>query len=256
MDNRQRIGFDPFITFKEDTHQYFGQDGFQYTPVSNVLRTFKESFDSAKVSLAMSGGDINAQQELLEQWNDKREIASRYGNLIHKPMENFFRIGEIEPGFESIIDDVSSIMQPYDKVFPEFQFYSKFHKICGTSDIPFTRRTRRIEGTTYDILDIGDYKTNASNGIRYSSSYWKDGKWKHGNYMLGPLSHLEDCEYNVDAMQLSLYARMAEMEYLVIIGRLFILYIGLNGRVEHIPVPYLRYEADAVLNAYASLKKI
>lgn len=255
---RKRIGFDPFITFIEDDnrHDYFGADGIKYTSVSEVLKTYSKKFESAKISSIMCKGNTEDQAELLGKWDHKRNYASSYGKLVHSPLELHFKTGQVQEGFEEIIEDVKGIMRPYERVYPEFQFYSREHKVCGTSDLPFVRRTLRIDSVVYDQLDIGDYKTNAAHGIRYSGTYWKEGLYKHKGYLLGPLSHLEDCEYNKYAMQLSLYARMAEMEYLVKIGRLFLAYIALNGHVQHIPVPYMKYEADAVLDHFSNLQKI
>jgi hypothetical protein len=255
IDERKKLAFDPYITFYPDTHQYFDPDNREYTPVSKVLKTFVKPFNGKSVSGAMTSSK-EEQDKLLAKWDYKRESASIYGTRIHEPLEDYYRTGVIKPGFEYIIDQIDAMIRPYDKVFPEFKFYSKQHLICGTADIPFTRRKVRVGDQTIDVLDIGDYKTNIANGIRYSSTYWKEGLWKHNGYLLGPLQYLEDCEYNKYCMQLSLYARMAEMEYQVIIGRLFIIYIGLNERVEYIPVPYLRYEADAVLSTYSGLKKL
>lgn len=255
---RKKLAFDPFITFygEDGRHDYVGQDGRQYTPVSTVLSTFTRKFDGQRISSSMSGGNIHVQNQLLKKWDDKRDMAASYGTQVHNALELYFKTGKVLPGFESIIEDIKGIISPYERVYPEFQFYSVDHCVSGTSDLPFVRKSLKVMGQMCDQLDIGDYKTNTAHGIRYMSSYWKEDMWKHKGYLLGPLSHLEDCEYNKYAMQLSIYAYMAEMTYHVVIGRLFLLYIGLNWQVQHIPVPYLKYEAKAVLDAYANLKKL
>ena len=254
---KRKIGFDPFITFHEIPHTYNDPDGVEYTPVSTVLHTFCRPFNSASVSYGMTGGDSRAQEELLRQWEHKKNYAADYGTRVHKILEDYFKTGQCPDQYREIVEDIVSYMRPYERVLPEMQFYSVKHKVAGTSDLPFVRRSFKGEnGRMVEQLDIGDYKTNTAHGIRTSGTYWSGNKYKHKEYMLGPWSHLEETEYNKYALQLSMYGYMAELVYNVKIGRLFLLNIQLNGRVKPIPIPYMRYEAEIGLDAYSKLQKI
>jgi hypothetical protein len=62
-----------------------------------------------------------------------------------------------------------------------------------------------------------------------------------------PVEHLEDCNYNHYALQLSLYALMIELWFKVKIGRLTILYISLQMQWTEYPVPYMRSEAMDIM---------
>jgi len=109
-------------------------------------------------------------------------------------------------------------------------------------------------------MDFYDYKTNLSQGIRYDSIGWNKNPIKHYNrFMFSPLNHLEDCNYNKYAMQLSSYAYMAEITYGVKVGKLFIIFIWLDGtkyKYKFIPVPYMRMEAAAIFQDSLTLKEL
>lgn len=251
-----KIGFDPYITFQEDGHKYFDTEGNNYSSVSNVIKTFKTPFDGQKISYNMAGGDKNEQDKLLKEWDKKRVDASNYGTVIHRELENYFLSGVVHPSLKETADDIRAIIQPHKLVMPEKIFYSKGHRVAGTADLPVLKRSVRIAGKNFDVLDIGDYKTNTANGIRYSSTYMKNGEWKFGNRMLDVCSHLDECEYNSYMIQLSIYGYMAEMTYDVLIGSLFILQILPNGFVNYIHVPYNKLLAKAILDRYVELKKM
>ena len=75
------------------------------------------------------------------------------------------------------------------------------------------------------------------------------------------MDHLEECNYNTYATQLSGYAYMAEKTYGVKIGKLFIVWIRYNEKDDKldytmIPVPYMKIEIEALFNHFVKLKKI
>ncbi len=111
--------------------------------------------------------------------------------------------------------------------------YSSLYRLAGTTDKPCFRTI-----SNKSILDIFDYKTDEE--IKYKSDY--------SDYMLGPLSHLENCNFNKHAMQLSEYALMAEEQGFKI-GRLGIIHISklAMDKPVLIPVNYMKAEAQAII---------
>ena len=76
-------------------------------------------------------------------------------------------------------------------IYPEHFVYLKSAGICGQAD--------RVE-VIQDTVDVVDYKTNK----RIDKESYKD--WQGiSKKMLGPLAHLDDCNYNHYSLQLSLY---------------------------------------------------
>jgi len=76
-------------------------------------------------------------------------------------------------------------------LYPEHFVYLRSASICGQAD--------RVEVVDHR-LDVYDYKTNKEVKTR-GHEFW-DGTRK---MMTGPLRHLEDCEFNHYALQLSIY---------------------------------------------------
>lgn len=245
-----------FITLKEDTHQYFDTNGDEYTPLSRVLNTVKVPFDKEGISNRMAKGDPIEKQRLLKEWADKANGSIDHGNRIHKAMEDYLNMKPISDiALSNLAKEFSSELKGYDKVRPEQVIYLRDLKIAGTTDLALERQKKS------NVVDFFDYKTNLERGIYFDSISRKNGETKHFNkYLLDPLSHLEECNYNTYALQLSGYGYMAEKTFGIRVGKLFIVYIYMKNKNEYdyrmLPVPYMKYEVEALFNSFSKLKKL
>ena len=246
------------VSFEEAGHVYTDkEDGFKYKSVSGFLAGFKEEFDKKGISknIALSTGV--SQSSIIAEWDKKRDDAILHGNTIHKELEDYAMHGKCSnPMIAECAKEVEKIIGPYYRSFAEIIFWNKKYRICGTSD----RSVLRCN-TPNAILDIFDYKTNLERGIYFSSSkYDKYGNYKHyKKFYFEPISHLEDCNYNHYALQLSTYAYMAMLTYGVKIGRLGLIFIRVvDGKYipEYIPVPFLLMEVKAMLDFNHKLKAL
>ena len=76
-------------------------------------------------------------------------------------------------------------------IYPEHMVYLKSAGICGQAD--------RVE-VLHDVIDLYDYKTNKEIKMNAFTN------WQGITQMMtGPLSHIEDCNFNHYALQLSIY---------------------------------------------------
>lgn len=244
-----------FITLDEEKHEYTDTEGLKYTSLSRVLNTIKIPFDKEGVSAKMANGDKEKQKILLQSWDDTRDKSIYHGNRIHKGLEDYFNAKPIQDeSLYTLAQNFSAELKGYEKIFPETILYRKEEMIAGTTDLMLQRQ--RSNG----FVDFFDYKTNLEKGIYFDSISRKDGVVKHYNKkLLTPLSHLEDCNYNFYALQLSGYAYMAETTYGLIPGKLFIVYIymtkdGYDYRM--IPVPYMKFEIKILFDSFKDLKQI
>lgn len=253
---------DRFIQFVEDTHQYFDPNGNEYKSVTRVIGSFHEKFDRDNISLAMAKNlakenntSIDFERnKLLQEWEDKRKSAEDRGNWIHSNLENYILTGKCDPKLDNVVFQLKELYNYAYRYFPELIIYSSEHRIAGMSDL-VVQRQKTIKN--YPIIDFFDYKTNESNGIQFNTIREKNNKLTHYNrFMFSPVEHLEDCNYNHYALQLSIYAYMAEITWRIIVGRLAILFIDLELNLHIYPVPYMRYEAKAILDNYKSLKPL
>jgi hypothetical protein len=103
-------------------------------------------------------------------------------------------------------------------IYPEAVLFSKKHSLAGTSDI--------VEDCG-DYFNIWDFKTNKK--LNFISGY--------NQWLKKPVSHLSDCQYNVYALQLSIYAYMIQMQTKKKVGRLALFYLNPEKDYEFEIIP-------------------
>lgn len=253
------------VTLEPISHTYSDELGREYTSATRFLGSYKEAFNAnliaplvaksrkkkftalaAKKSVSIK--EIQAMQPVYErgytvkailaEWDAKRDDANARGNQIHDNLEAMLLTGKIaKDEYTETYKEVWKFIkaQEYHKLFPEVVLHSERIMIAGMADL----RAQRTKSKN-SVVDYYDYKTNV---IKYDSSSVKDNKKKQNNkFMLYPLEHLEECNFNSYALQLSLYAYMDQMMYGTKIGRLAI--INVNDGCEIIPVPYMKMEIE------------
>ena len=254
------LGVDNTIRFKEDTHQYFDSGQREYKSVTRILKALQEPFDSAGVSAMMAKGIAKekgisieqAQKELLKEWDAKRDSAGDRGNFIHGGLEKYLIDGTKTPGLEAPINIVRDLVKPFYRFYPEVILYDQESGVAGQTDLVVQRQ--KSQNSLYDFYD---YKTNESKGIQFDSVNRKAEPLKHYNRMLmAPLDHIEDCNYNIYSLQLSLYAALAEMTYGIRVGRLAIIFINNEMQTTIYPVGYLKLEALKLLEHTRTLRPL
>ena len=251
----------PEVIFKEDTHQYFSTiDGEEYKSVSKVLSLVKIPFDRDKASIGQARqlaseegiSFAEAQKKVWASWDKKRDDASDHGDTIHNALEDFFRYGKKTEWIDKVLVKLKPIMETAYLYYPEALLYNHMYKTAGQSDLVVQRQKGKNS-----IIDFYDYKTNLSRGIYFDSISRKNNELKHySKYFLPPLEHFEECNYNLYALQLSIYAYMAELTYGIKVGRLAIIYISPKYEVQILPVPYLKLEAKILLDHNSKVKSL
>lgn len=254
------------MTLREEDHRYFSTDGYEWKSCSAVLKNLEEPFYAKAVALRCANGNAAKARALQQEWDEIREDACDYGHDIHSAMERFIKEGVYDSELGEMQERLyKEVMMGYDQICSERTLYmqwpnpdnpSELKRYAGQSDKIFVRKGR-------NVIDILDYKTNKRNGIRFDSSYVdkKTGLTMPGKkFLLEPLSHLEKCEYNKYAIQLSDYGLMAETTYGVNIGKMALVYIYKDSKdrwdYSVYPVPYLKYEAMALYNYDVRLKQM
>lgn len=241
------------VILRDPGHRYFHLDtGLEYTSVSKLKRAFEPVFDKQGISRAMAEKQIResssgkkytdadiavVQKQIIDGWDLNRDESADHGTSIHAILEKFGKTAQHTPGYEEMTKAVYYIFRNHARMYDEVVFYNDEFRVAGTGDKPCFRTSG-----PKSALDIFDYKTNIKKGIEYYSKY--------GNYYAKPFSHLEHCNYNDYAIQLSLYALMAEL-WGFKIGRLAIIFIDAAklDKPQVIPVNYLRSEAMQLLKS-------
>lgn len=246
----------PFVHLEHIEHKYYSRTGAEYMSVSKILHHIEPPFDSDRISYFKARKDLRVEYKtevsgieppesqiqlrakiLQAQWKDKNKASTDVGTLIHNTIENWVRhkmpVGNRYD--EAAKDIFEKYLAEYKVFYPEEVLYSKVFRSAGTADFLGVRK-----GGKSPVIDITDYKTNASKGIVYQSDY--------GNYMLEPVTHLEHCNYVHYCIQQSIYMRMLE-EHGFAPGRIRLIYVPPDNPMAHfpIPVPYMKREAEAIL---------
>lgn len=232
-----------FLKFDESAHSYTDDYGNAYTSVSKLLGKIKEPFKRDIIANAVAKKRGISKGKVFAEWDEKKNSAIARGNVIHNALERYDKDGVIEdPSLENAILSINSHLSTYKETYSELKLYSQDHLIAGTADKPCYRGN--------NIMDISDYKTNESKGIEYESKYNK--------YLLDPLNHLEECNFNVYALQLGCYAYMIEKTWGYKIGKLSIIFIPPSNPAhwQLIPVPYMRSEVKILFDWHKETNNI
>ncbi len=155
-----------------------------------------KSLEQVKVIL----GDREPNWEFVsEMWKSNNKEACDYGHDIHLTKEDIFAEMQSD-GLEVFTNPVKDNIRysiPLENlkngIYPELIIWNDEFKICGTSDIV------EVSGKK---ISVRDWKTN------------KELKFKgfKGEKLLPPISHLQNCNFELYTLQLSLYAYMLELK--------------------------------------------
>lgn len=197
------------IRFNDADHSYKSIDGenIDWVSVTTLISNFKKPFDgkaiAAKVSKNKKSKWFGIEPEtILKIWNDESQRAMSLGTFYHNQREaDLCSLASIEKEGVTVPIFVPNVLPngiklaPVQKlesgVYPEHMVYLKSAGICGQSDL--------VE-VINDRIYIIDYKTNKE--IKTESFV----NWEGVSDKLSfPLLHLDDCNFNHYALQLSIY---------------------------------------------------
>lgn len=247
------FGTDDRVILNSGPHTYTDSNGRSFKSVSRLLNDIEIPFDSEGISMIMAKGSKIKQVEILAEWKAKADSSIEKGNFIHDNLEQYHKFGTCDEKLKDVITQIKPLYSNYYRVYSEVMLSD--HEFCVAGQTDFVVQRQKIKSSLYDFYD---YKTNQAKGIVFDSINRKQDPWKHYNkFFLDPLSHLEDCNYNRYSLQISLYAYIAQKQYGINIGRLAIIFIDNDFKVQIYPVAYLQNEAELLLS-YSSreLKKL
>lgn len=235
------------ISLQEPGHRYLNAVGREFLPVSRVISHFKEEFQSEMLSYQVAKKRVAAitpdytdkmikdeKEKVLFEWSEKNRLACEKGIEIHDAIQMWIETTFVVPKFQCLIDELSKCLKDHPRKQAEVRLHSDKAGIAGTADLLLFRTK-----TDKSVIDIEDFKTNVISRTN-----------KYGKYLKYPLAHLEDCNYNTYALQLSLYAFLLEIQFGRKIGNLTIREIvdAEKGILVAHPVPYMKYEVRQMLS--------
>ncbi len=197
------------VIFKPEDHSYTSidpEENIDWISVTSFVNKFKNKFDSIAIAKKVTKNSKSKWykmpvEQILESWENDSKRAIELGNWYHTQRESDLLsidtiersgvpIGIVKPIYKDNIKQAPD-QNLIEGIYPEHFVYLKSAGICGQSD--------RVE-VIKDHVDIIDYKTNKE--IKQKSYVNYEGI---SQKMLHPLSHLDDCNFNHYALQLSCY---------------------------------------------------
>lgn len=197
------------VTFTAEDHKYQSldpDDRITWLGVTTFVGMFKQKFDPIAQSLKSSLNKKSkwygmTPEEIQSHWASETNRAIGNGSFYHDQRESDLlaidtiqRQGVNIPIIKPIIMDgikYSPVQRLTEGIYPEHFVYLKSAGLCGQAD--------RVE-VVRSIIDIIDYKTNKE--LKKESFKNWEGKYQ---MMTGPCEHLQDCNFNHYALQLSAY---------------------------------------------------
>lgn len=197
------------IKFYAEDHKYISideRDPIDWISVTRLIHYFKIPFDKKLQAEKCATGknpkyNKMTPQEIIDLWDKENKRAISVGSWYHDQREKdvlacntITRKGKeltiINPLMEGLVK-LAPDQQLVEGMYPEHLVYLKSVGVCGQGD--------RIE-VIDDMIDVYDYKTNK---VINKESFvdWGGNRKK----MTGPLAHLDECNYNEYALQLSTY---------------------------------------------------
>jgi len=228
------------IKFDEVTHTYRNTiTGEVYTSATQLISKFKKPFDSLVHATRVAKREGLTVDFVLDMWEQEKDKSVVKGKNIHAILENYVRFGETEKDYtwlyKSFEKQREQLVGNCKQVHAEKLLWNDHYKISGTCDLLYDHE---------DSFSVLDYKTN-----KVITAYSK-----YGEYLLSPLDFLSYCEYNVYALQLSIYAYLNEKLTNKKVRNLHILYLN-EDKFISFNVPYMKLEVELMLETYTKSKE-
>jgi len=198
------------IIFSAIDHSYSsidGSDNIDWVSVTTLISHLKKPFDAKKVAERVSKNKKSKwfgvePKEIENIWKNEAERATTLGTFYHNQREDDLcslasmeregvTIPVIPPSGETNGLRYAPSQKLEPGVYPEHMVFLRSAGICGQSDL-----VEVVNGK----VNIIDYKTNKE--IKTESFVnWEGASDK----LLAPVDHLDDCNFNHYALQLSIY---------------------------------------------------
>lgn len=217
------------IKFTDHDHRYVNMNtGDDYQSVTTLIHKYVPKFDANRISAAVAKKRGLPQHVILKEWEDNKNAACEKGTFVHKVIEDYFEEGLVTDGFETLLEKIAADPIISLKGRSEEIAYSDECMIAGQVD------RRNLIGNTLNIIDWKTNKEIKRTGFR-------------GEKLKGALAHLDNCNFNIYSLQLSIYALLLCKMYGYNIGRLYLVWIR-GQEFERIECPFLHEEARGILN--------
>lgn len=222
--------------------------GKKYNSVTKAIASIEPHFDAEAVSMAIvnQADDVKqeryigmTQTEILDYWQMLNDEANTYGTKVHDIVEKYLKsekwwfpedelAKKVIEGYNNLKVDEGIGMQP------ERIMFSEEFELAGMSDL--------IIDIDDVFFDVGDWKTNRVFNFYNPYGY---------ETLLKPFDHLQNCQWSIYTIQLSVYAYMYEIETGKKCRQIWVGYWDKTIETfQKIQIMYLKHEARKLLELH------
>lgn len=178
-------------------------------------------------------------QEIKDQWKTKRDQAADLGTRLHIAISDFIDyeihsddldIGTEFEYFKNYLSDLLTVELSFNRYRVDWEIYSEEHKIIGKPNLILSNSRNDIK-----IIHFTRSKT-ISKSNPFSSAF-------------EPISHMDDCNFNIFSLKLNLYRKILESCYNkhVVSINLVVCHPD-NSKYDIYDIPFLEKETDIIWN--------
>jgi hypothetical protein len=220
----------------------------KYNSVTKAIGSIEPHFDSEAVSLAIFNQPDEAkdpkyigmtQVQILDYWQMLNDEANIYGTRVHDIVERYLKANKwwfpTDEFEKKVIEGYNKLnVDEGIKLQPERIMFSEEFELAGMSDL--------IVDIDQTYFDVGDWKTNRV--FNFFNPYGYET-------LLKPFDHLQNCQWSIYTIQLSVYAYMYEMETGKKCRQIWVGYWDKTKETfERIQIMYLKHEARKLLELH------
>jgi hypothetical protein len=228
------------VVFDEKAHTYTHGEHGKLISVTTLLGKYKKPFNSQLHASRVAKREGVSTEMVLETWEAEKNKACDKGTKIHKLLEDYISFGEVLQDYgwlyKSYDKGVEHHIDKFKSIACEKLLHDDEYKVAGTADLIYEHSN--------DEFTLGDFKTNKK--FRFCSPF--------GERLLDPVDHLHNCEFNVYALQLSMYAYMHEKLTGKKCRKLVIFYLS-GDRFSAYHCNYLKRDIEKILEHYTARTK-
>lgn len=247
------------ITFYDDKHTYKidGEPSAKLS-VTGLVNTVKEPFDEEKWAGIKAKEFGCSPEEMKLVWKKNNQMATYQGSTLHNYIDNYYQ-NKIKPYNRALAESILGttlhemmyknlkiLVKQFNNFYSDTKEYIlpvknefvvgdlKDTRICGMLDM-------LAFNTVSGEFEIYDFKTNK----RFTKVSDFEKK------LLPPLNHLDECEYTIYSLQLSLYKIFIQKYTDIKIDKLKIVWFSVNNEnYEVIELKYLPDECTALMEKF------
>ena len=220
--------------YNDEEHKYW-KDGEELISVTTFISKYFPKFIQEEQAEAysqrlLSKGILKSKEQILKEWDDKREYGTKYHYDIELQLSNPVCIPPLDTIADSKVREALQIVIGYTSLFdvvliyPEVKIIDKELGLAGTIDLLMITRKGEII--------LADWKT--------CNSIYKGEK----NNPITP--ELHDNNYTKYEIQLSVYSYLIERLGLEVIGT-YIFHLKMEGGVVIYPTKYFKEITEVMI---------